>query len=183
MAFSPRVGLLAAGKEGVIPRASSILFSCRLAPLFFGLDFKRLFGARACLGIHDSSDTNRSRSTRAGGDCAKSKTGGGMDIARGEATEKELDQLIVRRHEKRVVDEGERPAQEMYEESCRKYAESAREARLWEKLHFAKSMRRSHIRNFAELDAKYSRMISDLEAQLGLPEKGRHDVVKPEVRP
>jgi hypothetical protein len=50
-----------------------------------------------------------------------------VDIARGEATEKELDALIRRRHDQRVVEEDERAAEELWAESERKYA-----ARRWE---------------------------------------------------
>ena len=50
------------------------------------------------------------------------------DIARGEATEKELDRLITRRHDTRVSSEGERLAEEMWQESERKYVERRREA-------------------------------------------------------
>lgn len=44
-----------------------------------------------------------------------------MDIARGEATEKELDALITRRHDQRVAEEGERPAEELWKEGERRY--------------------------------------------------------------
>ena len=44
-----------------------------------------------------------------------------MEIARGEATEKELDGLIRRRHDTRIRDEGHRPSEEMYAESVRVY--------------------------------------------------------------
>jgi hypothetical protein len=50
------------------------------------------------------------------------------DFARGEATEKELDRLITRRHDARVNNEGERPAEEMWQESERRYQEQARAA-------------------------------------------------------
>jgi hypothetical protein len=59
------------------------------------------------------------------------------DIARGEATEKELDRLITRRHDARVSSEGERQAEEMWQESERKYAERRREAnrQAWASFH------------------------------------------------
>jgi predicted acetyltransferase len=50
-----------------------------------------------------------------------------VDITRGEATEKELDTLIRRRHERRVLSEGERAAEELWRESERKYAARRRE--------------------------------------------------------
>jgi hypothetical protein len=45
------------------------------------------------------------------------------DITRGEATEKELDRLITRRHDARVRGEGERRAEEMWQESVKRYEE------------------------------------------------------------
>ena len=50
-----------------------------------------------------------------------------MDIARGEATEKELDAMISRRHDQRVASEGERSEEELWAESERKYAARRRE--------------------------------------------------------
>jgi hypothetical protein len=44
-----------------------------------------------------------------------------LDIAKGEATEKELDALIRRRHDQRVLCEGERAAEELWAESVRRY--------------------------------------------------------------
>jgi hypothetical protein len=46
-----------------------------------------------------------------------------MGVAGGEMAEKQLDILITRRHDRRVADEGERQALEMWQESERKYAE------------------------------------------------------------
>ena len=45
----------------------------------------------------------------------------GLDVARGEAVEAELDRLVERRHDRRVAEEGERPAQEAWMESERRY--------------------------------------------------------------
>ncbi len=50
------------------------------------------------------------------------------DIARGEAVEHELDAFISRQHERRVVDEGERPAEEAWMESGRRHDASRRES-------------------------------------------------------
>jgi hypothetical protein len=49
------------------------------------------------------------------------------DIARGELVEAELDVFISRRHESRVVDEGERPAEAAWAESERAHDASRRE--------------------------------------------------------
>ena len=66
-----------------------------------------------------------------------------MDIARGEAAESHLDALITKRHDQRVKDEGERPAEEMWAESCRVY-EAKRQAELvfaWVEYHEAAAER------------------------------------------
>ena len=52
-----------------------------------------------------------------------------MDIAQGEKVEAELDHMIRRRDERRRTDEGERPAEEAWAESCRVY-EAKRQAEL-----------------------------------------------------
>lgn len=49
-----------------------------------------------------------------------------MDIAKGEKVEAELTHLIERRHDRRVAEEGERPALEMWEESERRHQEQRR---------------------------------------------------------
>ena len=50
------------------------------------------------------------------------------DIARGEAVEHELDAFISRQHDRRVVDEGERPAEASWMESERRHDVGRREA-------------------------------------------------------
>ena len=49
-----------------------------------------------------------------------------MEIAKGEKVEADLTHLIERRHDQRVVEEGHRPSEEMYEESTRRYQEQMR---------------------------------------------------------
>jgi hypothetical protein len=51
-----------------------------------------------------------------------------VDIARSEHVEAELDGLITRRHDKRRTEEGERPAEEAWVESERRYAQQRRAA-------------------------------------------------------
>jgi hypothetical protein len=60
-----------------------------------------------------------------------------MGVAGGEMVEKQLDILITRRHDRRVADEGERQALEMWQESEHKYAERRREAnrQAWASFH------------------------------------------------
>ena len=50
-----------------------------------------------------------------------------MDIAKGEATEQELNALIRRRLDQRVASKGERAEEELWAESERKYAARRRE--------------------------------------------------------
>jgi hypothetical protein len=52
-----------------------------------------------------------------------------VDIAQGEKVEAELDHMIRRADERRRLTEGERPAEEMWAESCRAY-EAKRQAEL-----------------------------------------------------
>ncbi len=60
-----------------------------------------------------------------------------MDIAKISAVEAELDNFISRRHEKRVEEEGERLAKEMWAESERRHAARQREENraAWCKYH------------------------------------------------
>ncbi len=44
-----------------------------------------------------------------------------MDVAKGELVEGELDRLVEKRHDRRVTHEGERPAEEAWMQSERKY--------------------------------------------------------------
>ena len=50
-----------------------------------------------------------------------------MDTARAEAVEAELDRFIRTRHDRRVAEEGERPAMVAWMESERKYKEERRQ--------------------------------------------------------
>jgi hypothetical protein len=49
-----------------------------------------------------------------------------VDVVKGEKVESELTHLIERRHDQRVVEEGHRPSEEMYEESTRRYQQQMR---------------------------------------------------------
>jgi hypothetical protein len=50
-----------------------------------------------------------------------------LDIAKSEATEKDLDLFITRRHDQRVKDEGEKFEVELWAESERRYFANRRE--------------------------------------------------------
>ena len=50
-----------------------------------------------------------------------------MDISRSEQVETDLDHLIEKRHDQRVLSEGERAAEELWAESVRRYFARQRE--------------------------------------------------------
>ena len=60
-----------------------------------------------------------------------------MDVAKTSTVEAELDNFISRRHEKRIQEEGERPAEEVWTESERRYAARRREENraAWRRYH------------------------------------------------
>jgi hypothetical protein len=55
-----------------------------------------------------------------------------VDVTRGEIIESELDRLITKRHDRRVAEEGERPALEAWQESEMRY-----EANRWQAIQAA----------------------------------------------
>ncbi len=95
-----------------------------------------------------------------------------MDIAKGETTEKELDALIRRRHDHRVVEEGERPAEEAWAESERRYAARRREALCWEWLRFRQRQLNNRRRVFALLEAHDLAEIRRYEQMLNIDYQG-----------
>jgi hypothetical protein len=60
-----------------------------------------------------------------------------LDIAKDEATERESDALIARRHDRRVTKEGERQVKEAWVESARRFDARRREERRreWAQYH------------------------------------------------
>ena len=66
-----------------------------------------------------------------------------MDVACTDAVDAELDRLITRRHDARVSSEGERQAEEMWQESVKRYEEERRQvARLeWHQFHCGQAER------------------------------------------
>jgi hypothetical protein len=85
-----------------------------------------------------------------------------MDVARGELVEKELNVLITRRHDRRVADEGERPALEMWQESERRYDERRRQAnrKAWASFHEGQAER--HRRTLQDLIAHHETQAAKL---------------------
>jgi hypothetical protein len=70
-----------------------------------------------------------------------------VDIAKGEATERELDSLIRRRHDRRVESEGERREREAWQESEARHAAQRREANrhAWRAFHQGQAARHRAI--------------------------------------
>ena len=70
-----------------------------------------------------------------------------MDVPKTRAVEGELDNFISRRHEKRIKEEGERPAEEMWAESERRHAARLREENraAWCKYHHDQAARHRAI--------------------------------------
>jgi hypothetical protein len=100
-----------------------------------------------------------------------------VDITRGEYVESELDSLIRRRDEKRRDEEGHRPSEEMYEESCRVFAAQRQQNLAWEWLRYHVQRQRAHRHTFALLDAMHASEIAKYEALLGItPAVGEEDV-------
>jgi hypothetical protein len=85
-----------------------------------------------------------------------------VDITQGEMAEKQLDILITRRHDRRVADEGERPALEMWQESERRYHEHRREAnrQAWASFHEDQAER--HRRTLQDLVAHHETQAAKL---------------------
>jgi hypothetical protein len=73
----------------------------------------------------------------------------GRDISRGEATEKDLDAMITRRHEARVKTDGHRPSEEMYEESVPRH--NAQRRAEWAAFH--RRLAEAHRRTLPDLVA------------------------------
>lgn len=71
----------------------------------------------------------------------------GRDISRGEAVEHEIDGLISKRHERRVIEEGERPAEEAWMESERAHNRRRREENrlAWSEYHRLQAERHRSI--------------------------------------
>jgi hypothetical protein len=90
-----------------------------------------------------------------------------MDIAKGEVTEKELDAMIERHHDRRVAGEGHRPSEEMCARSVVAYnAKAAQNLALqWLKHH--ERMLCSHQTTSALICAHHEAEIAKYAAMLG----------------
>ena len=99
-----------------------------------------------------------------------------MDIGRSEMVEAELDAMIRRRDRDRRTEEGERPAEEMWAESCRAYEEKRRAERLFEWVEYHEEAAERALANGEAIAARHR---AQIEALLGgsnghHPENGAH---------
>jgi hypothetical protein len=93
-----------------------------------------------------------------------------VDVAKTIGVEGELDNILSRPHEKRVEEEGERLAKEMWQESELKYAERRREenSQAWASFH--ETQAESHRRTLASLIADHEEKARKL---LAAEDRGR----------
>jgi len=83
-------------------------------------------------------------------------------VATGEKVEAELDHFISKRHQQRVLLEGERAVEESWKESTRRQAAKAEADALYSRLVFFK-----HLRGvYAARTLEYDRIIETLEGNL-----------------
>ena len=99
-----------------------------------------------------------------------------MDVARVNAIEGELDSFVNRRDKERRRDEGERPAEAIWQESVRAYNARRDQERAWEWLRFHARQLRNHETTSALITAHHRQEIRRYEAMLGLdgPELNGH---------
>ncbi len=81
-----------------------------------------------------------------------------LDVAHSEHGEGQLSAFIAHRHEKRVAEEGERRAEEIWQESVRRYHEREREQNRWAWVRHFDLMAANH----AKLAEEYERRASEL---------------------
>ena len=89
------------------------------------------------------------------------------DISRGEVVDADLDRLVERRHEKRILEEGERAEEEAWVESTKK-TNAAREAELreqWSSYHLDQAERHKAV--LEDLVAHPKQQAQKLGASLG----------------
>ena len=86
----------------------------------------------------------------------------GRDIAHGEIVESELDRLIVKRHDRRVTDGRERPAEEALMGSERAYFSRLETERRAEWCAYHRDQAERHRRNLAALVAQHEAAVGRL---------------------
>ncbi len=95
------------------------------------------------------------------------------DIATSKKVEAEIDAMISRRHDKRVLDEGERDEEAAWAASVRRHSATNAQALLEDQLRHAQAMHRAHTKTFGLLLEKWVREIDRCEELLGINRRGR----------
>ncbi len=91
-----------------------------------------------------------------------------MDAAKVNQVEGDLDAFISRRDKQRRETEGDRREWELYEESCRRYAEAQQQALAWEWLRWHQRMLNSHIKTSALITSHHEDEIRRYERLLNI---------------
>jgi hypothetical protein len=94
-----------------------------------------------------------------------------VDVERTEMVEGEIDVFIARRDRERRKDEGERAAEEMYEESCRRHSERVRQEDLWKWKRHHEAMIRAHEANLAAVVGAHKERLARVDALLGISDE------------
>ncbi len=88
-------------------------------------------------------------------------------FAKGEATEKELDGLIRRRHDQRAAENGHRPSEELWQESVRTYNAKEESRRAWDWIRALEERAERAERNAAEIAARNRATANALRIRVG----------------
>jgi hypothetical protein len=94
--------------------------------------------------------------------------GEAVDLEHVERVEAGLDTMILRRHDRRVAEEGHVPSEELYEESCRRWTEARLREIQWEWFCYYDGQIRRQTATFELLIAGYRAERDRLGAMLGI---------------
>ena len=93
-------------------------------------------------------------------------------VSRGEATEKELDSLIRRRHDQRATEEAHKPSEDLWAESVRRHHVQRQQELAWAWLRWHQQMLNNHTRTTALITAHHRGEIQKYEELLGINYEG-----------
>ena len=94
-----------------------------------------------------------------------------MDITRAEATEKELDSLIRRRHDQRASENGHRPSEELWQQSVRTYNAKEQSRLTWDWIRALEERAERAECNGAEIAARNRARANALRIRVGSPDE------------
>ena len=89
-------------------------------------------------------------------------------VTRGEATEKELDSLIRRRHDQRATEEAHKPSEDLWAESVRRHHARREQELAWAWLRFHARQLRNHETTSALITARHRQQMARYEQMLGI---------------